>query len=55
VYYLHGKEYSRTNGRRQLLLFFSRRLDPAHQLRALPSGYRVVESPITGRPYARKL
>jgi hypothetical protein len=54
TYFLHGRYFTRPGGARQLTVYFSRRLNQTLQLPALPPGYRVVESPVTGRPYARK-
>jgi hypothetical protein len=54
VHYLHGKTVDYPGGRRVPVYWFARRARPGLTLEALPPGYRVAESPVTGRPYLRK-
>jgi hypothetical protein len=54
TYYLHGKIVAGPAARRQPLYWFARHPAPETALEALPSGYRIAESPVTRRPYLRK-
>ena len=54
-HYLHCKTVDFPGGRRGPIYWFSRRPRPGLTLETLPPGYRVAESPVTGRPYLRKL
>jgi hypothetical protein len=54
TYYLHGKTVIRPDGLRQPVYWFARRPAPAAVLAAVPPGYRVIESPVTRRPYLRR-
>jgi hypothetical protein len=54
-HYLHGKTVTHPDGQRRAVYWFAQRLALGAALDAMPSGYRVVESAVTGRPYLRKL
>jgi hypothetical protein len=55
LYYLHGKTVTLQNGRRHELYYFAREVKPAEVMAAVPDGYRVEESPRTGRPFLKKV
>ena len=54
VHYLHQRVTIFRDGRRGMSVYFSRQLNSSNAVATLPAGYRVVFSPITGRPYARR-
>jgi len=54
TYYLHGKEVTLQNGRRQQIFYFARQPKDADVLNDLPEGYRVEENERTGLPFLKK-
>ena len=53
TYYLHGKEVTLQNGRKQQIYYFARAPKAGEALDALPPGREVVESPRTGLPFLK--
>ena len=53
TYYLHGKEVTLQNGRRQQIFYFARAPKAGEALDALPPGRAVVENPRTGLPFLK--
>ena len=53
TYYLHGKEVTLQNGRRQQIFYFARAPKAGEALDALPPGRAVVEHPRTGLPFLK--
>jgi hypothetical protein len=53
AYYLHGKEVTLQNGRKQQIFYFAREAKPGEALDALPPGRAVVENPRTGLPFLK--
>ncbi len=53
TYYLHGKEVTLQNGRKQQIFFFSRTAKPGEALDALPPGKEIIENPRTGLPFLK--
>ena len=53
TYYLHGKEVTLQNGRRQQIFYFARQ-PKAEALNAIPDGYRIEENERTGLPFLKK-
>jgi hypothetical protein len=51
AYYLHGKEVTLRNGRKQRIFYFAREPKAGEALDALPAGREVVENPRTGLPF----
>lgn len=53
TYYLHMKEVTLKNGRRQTIYFFARDVREG-ALDAVPAGYQVMETERTGMPVLKK-
>ena len=53
TYYLHGKEVTLQNGRRQQIYSFARAPKAGEALDALPPGRAVIENPRTGLPFLK--
>lgn len=53
TYYLHMKEVTLKNGRRQTIYFFARDVREG-ALDEVPAGYQVVETERTGMPVLKK-
>jgi hypothetical protein len=53
TYYLHGKEVTLQNGRKQQIFYFARE-PKAEALDAVPAGYRIEENERTGLPFLKK-
>ena len=53
TYYLHRKEVTLKNGRKQTIYFFARDIREG-SLDAVPEGYQVVETQRTGMPVLKK-
>jgi hypothetical protein len=53
TYYLHGKEVTLQNGRKQQIFYFAREPKAGEALDALPAGREVVENPRTGLPFLK--
>ena len=53
TYYLHGKEVTLQNGRKQQIFYFGREAKPGDALDALPAGKEVIENPRTGLPFLK--
>jgi hypothetical protein len=53
AYYLHGKEVTLQNGRKQQIFYFAREPKAGEALDALPPGRAVVENPRTGLPFLK--
>jgi hypothetical protein len=53
TYYLHGKEVTLQNGRRQQIYYFAREPKAGEALDALPPGRAVIENPRTGLPFLK--
>lgn len=53
TYYLHGKEVTLANGRRQQIYWFAREVK-RDALDSLPTDRRVEENPRTGLPYLKR-
>lgn len=53
-YFLHGKEVTLQNGRKQRIFFFARAEKPGETLDAVPDGYRIEENDRTGLPFLKK-
>ena len=54
MYYLHSREVTLKNGRKQTIFFFARDVRPDSALMAVPAGYTVVETQRTGMPVLKK-
>jgi hypothetical protein len=54
TYYLHGKQVTLQNGRKQQIYYFAREEKPGEALAALPAGYRIEENERTGLPFLKK-
>jgi hypothetical protein len=54
TYFLHGKEVTLQNGRKQQIFYFAREAKPADALDAVPAGYRIEENEKTGLPFLKK-
>jgi hypothetical protein len=54
TYYLHGKEVTLQNGRKQQIYYFAREPKPTGVLEAVPAGYRIEENERTGLPFLKK-
>lgn len=50
TYYLHGKEVTLQNGRKQRIFYFAREAKAGEALDAIPPGREVIENPRTGLP-----
>jgi hypothetical protein len=53
TYYLHQREVTLRNGRKQTIYFFARKAG-AGAMEELPPGYKVIESERTGLPMLKK-
>ena len=53
TYYLHGKEVTLQNGRKQQIYYFARAPKAGEALDALPAGRAIVENPRTGLPFLK--
>lgn len=53
AYYLHGKEVTLQNGRKQQIYYFAREAKE-NALNAVPAGYRIEENERTGLPFLKK-
>jgi hypothetical protein len=54
TYYLHSREVTLKNGRKQRIFFFARDVRPAIALTEVPAGYQVMETARTGMPVLKK-
>ncbi len=54
AYYLHGKEVTLRNGRKQRIFYFARTEKNGEGLEAIPGGYQVGENSRTGLPFLSK-
>jgi hypothetical protein len=54
TYYLHTREVTLKNGRKQRIFFFARDVRPDTALDAVPAGYMVMETTRTGMPVLKK-
>lgn len=54
TYYLHGKEVTLQNGRKQQIFYFARQPKDGQSLNAVPAGYRIEENERTGLPFLKK-
>lgn len=53
TYYLHSKDVTLKNGRRQTIYYFARDVRSG-ALDSVPSGYKVMETKRTGMPVLKK-
>ena len=53
TYYLHGKEVTLQNDRKQQIFYFAREPKAGETLDALPPGRAVIENPRTGLPFLK--
>ena len=53
TYYLHGKEVTLQNGRKQRISYFAREPKAGEALDAVPAGREIVENPRTGLPFLK--
>jgi hypothetical protein len=53
TYYLHGKEVTLQNNRRQQIFYFARTAKPGEALDAIPAGKAIIENPRTGLPFLK--
>ena len=53
TYFLHGKEVTLQNGRKQQIFYFAREAK-AEALDSVPAGYRIEENERTGLPFLKK-
>jgi hypothetical protein len=54
TYYLHGKEVTLRNGRKQRIFYFSRQEKQGESMNSVPQGYKVGENQRTGLPFLSK-
>jgi hypothetical protein len=54
TYYLHAKEVTLRNGRKQRIFYFAREAKGTEALDSVPSGYKVGENQRTGLPFLSK-
>ncbi len=54
TYYLHTREVTLKNGRKQTIFFFARDVRPQYALQAVPAGYMVMETERTGMPVLKR-
>lgn len=54
TYYLHTREVTLKNGRKQTIYFFARDVREKMALGAVPEGYMVVETTRTGMPVLKR-
>lgn len=55
MYYLHTREVTLKNGRKQRIYFFARDVRPASALEEVPAGMKVVETERTGMPVLKRV
>lgn len=53
TYYLHSKDVTLKNGRRQTIYYFARDVRSG-SLDSVPAGYKVMETQRTGMPVLKK-
>ena len=53
VYYLHSKDVTLKNGKKQRIYFFARDIREG-SLEAVPAGYKVMETSRTNMPVLKK-
>jgi hypothetical protein len=53
TYYLHGKEVTLQNDRKQQIFYFAREAKPGEALDAVPAGKAIIENPRTGLPFLK--
>ena len=54
TYFLHGKQVTLQNGRKQQIYYFAREEKAGEAVNAVPAGYRVEENDRTGLPFLKK-
>ena len=54
TYFLHAKEVTLRNGRKQRIFYFAREEKSGESLNSVPSGYKVGENQRTGLPFLTK-
>ncbi len=54
AYFLHMKEVTLKNGRKQVIYFFAREERAEGALSEVPAGYMVMETTRTGMPVLKK-
>jgi len=54
TYYLHGKDVTLRNGRKQRIFYFARAEKGEEALAEVPAGYAVGENQRTGLPFLSK-
>ena len=54
AYYLHTREVTLKNGRKQRIFFFARDVRPGSAFEEVPSGYKVMETARTVMPVLKK-
>jgi hypothetical protein len=54
TYYLHTREVTLKNGRKQTIYFFARDVREKMALTAVPEAYEVVETSRTGMPVLKR-
>jgi hypothetical protein len=54
TYFLHGKEVTLQNGRKQQIFYFSKAEKEGEALNAVPAGYKIEENERTGLPFLKK-
>lgn len=54
TYYLHAKEVTLRNGRKQRIFYFAREAKEGEALAEVPQGYKVGENQRTGLPFLSK-
>lgn len=54
TYYLHTREVTLKNGRKQTIFFFARDIRDKIALPEVPEGYQVVETTRTGMPVLKR-
>jgi hypothetical protein len=54
TYYLHGKDVTLRNGRKQRIFYFARAEKAGEALAEVPAGYAVGENQRTGLPFLSK-
>jgi hypothetical protein len=54
TYYLHGKEVTLQNGRKQQIYFFAKEPKPGEVLDAIPPDKQIEENPRTGLPFLKR-
>jgi len=53
-YFLHTKEVTLKNGRKQRIYYFAKEVRAADALESVPAGYKVVETVRTGMPVLKR-